>query len=354
MTHVFFIKSSYNHCMWRYSVILILSILLVACHQKPAHPSHAVIIMYHRFGESQYPSTNVTLKQFQQQIHLLTTGGYHVMPIPVIVNYLQKGKKLPDKTVGITIDDAYESAYTIAWPLLQAAHLPFTLMVATDPIDQHYQHMMTWQQIKYLSQHGVTIGLHSSSHLHFVAATNAVILADLQHSQKRLKQEIGHTAKLFAYPYGEYQAGQENLLKSMGIVAAFKQTSGVITAQDNFYTLPRFPINENYGDQERFRLITQALPFPIKNLKPMDPVIYTNPPLISFETKIPDALMKSMSCYQSDVGKIPMILDHKKVLLTPMQPFTLRRTHINCTVADQSARWHWLGLMFILPDQPEG
>ena len=44
--------------------------------------SSAVVIMYHRFGESEYPSTNTTLEQLDAHIAELTSGPYSVLPLP--------------------------------------------------------------------------------------------------------------------------------------------------------------------------------------------------------------------------------------------------------------------------------
>ncbi|MDH5410757.1 MAG: polysaccharide deacetylase family protein, partial [Alphaproteobacteria bacterium] len=98
----------------------------------------AVFLMYHRFGEDIYPATNVRIEQFEAHITELTKGPYTVLPASEIVAALQSGKELPDRTVGITIDDAYLSVYTEAWPRLKAAGLPFTLFVATDAVDKGY------------------------------------------------------------------------------------------------------------------------------------------------------------------------------------------------------------------------
>ncbi len=143
-------------------------------------------------------------------------------------------------------------------------------------------------------------------------------------------------------------------MKQVGIVAAFKQVSGVITSHSNFYALARFSINENYGDAARFKLVSQALPFIIKNLKPQSPVLEQNPPLITFTVVNPNMLMTSISCYQSDLGKLKIYHHNNNIVITPKQPFTLRRTHINCTVADKNKRWHWLGLMYIVNAAQEG
>ena len=96
----------------------------------------AVIIMYHRFGEAAYPSTNVTLDQFESHIRELKNGPYAVLPLPEIVARLSDGRPLPERTVGLSVDDAYLSAYTEAWPRLKAAGLPLTLFVATQAVDR--------------------------------------------------------------------------------------------------------------------------------------------------------------------------------------------------------------------------
>ena len=80
---------------------------------------HAVILMYHRFGEDQYPSTNVRLEQFEEHLEVLAQGQYNVLPLDDIVAHLQSGEPLPDRTVAITIDDAYLSVYEQAFPRLQ-------------------------------------------------------------------------------------------------------------------------------------------------------------------------------------------------------------------------------------------
>ena len=87
---------------------------------------HAVILMYHRFGEDAIPSTNIRLEQFDRHLKILTNGGYTVWPLGKIVTHMQTNQPLPDRTVGISVDDAYLSVYTEAWPRLKEKGLPFS------------------------------------------------------------------------------------------------------------------------------------------------------------------------------------------------------------------------------------
>ena len=57
----------------------------------------AVIFMYHRFGEGDYPSTSITIPQFEAHLAELKAGGYTVMPLPDMVDSLKTGTPLPDR-----------------------------------------------------------------------------------------------------------------------------------------------------------------------------------------------------------------------------------------------------------------
>ena len=95
----------------------------------------AVILQYHRFGEDSYPSTSVTIAQFEAHIDHLAGGGYAVLPVPEILAALDEGRPLPERAIGITIDDATRSTFEEAWPRLEQAGLPFTVFVSTDSVE---------------------------------------------------------------------------------------------------------------------------------------------------------------------------------------------------------------------------
>ena len=45
----------------------------------------ATVIMYHRFGEGRYPSTNISMEMFEEHLALLTNGDYTILPLPKII-----------------------------------------------------------------------------------------------------------------------------------------------------------------------------------------------------------------------------------------------------------------------------
>src|SRR5690606_16678951 len=139
--------------------------LLVAFLVMTAFPANAaVVFMYHRFGEERYPSTNVTMAQFEQHLDFLEREGFEIWALPRIVSYLRDGRTLPDKVVAITIDDAYESVYTHAFPRLKQRDFPFTVFVSTDALDEGLGGFMSWEQLRELQAAGVTLANHSATH----------------------------------------------------------------------------------------------------------------------------------------------------------------------------------------------
>ena len=162
----------------------------------------AVVLMYHRFGEDQYPSTNIRLEQFDAQIAELKSGGYTVLPLPEVIEAVRTGRDLPDKAVAITVDDGYASIHSEAWPRLKAAGFPFTVFIATDPVDRGLSGFMTWDQIRELKDAGVTIGAHSRTHLHMPQSDPERVRSEFAASNARFVAELGRAPTLFAYQIG--------------------------------------------------------------------------------------------------------------------------------------------------------
>ena len=177
-----------------------------------AGPS-AVVVMYHRFGEARHPSTNISLAQFEAHIKELQSGKYRVMGLPEIVDAVRKGKPLPDRTVGLSVDDAFLSLHQEGWPRLRKAGLPFTLFIVTEALDRGSSDYMSWDQIKELAAGGVTIGSQTDTHPHMPAVSRRRNIEELERSNRRIEEMLGKRPDLIAYPYGESSLEVQALVK---------------------------------------------------------------------------------------------------------------------------------------------
>lgn len=310
----------------------------------------ASVLMYHRFGEGDYPSTNITLEQIDAHIQEIKSGGYTPMSLPDIVARVKSQDGFPEKTVGVSIDDAYLSVYSEAWPRFKRAGIPFTVFVATDPIDRGFSRYMSWEQIREMAADPlVTIGSQTALHLHMIDADPAANAADLEKSNQRFKAELGFVPNLIAYPYGEFDDQVVAVARAHGFIAGFGQHSGAFGAGDDIYRLARFAMNETYGDMARLRTAASALPLPVSDFTPLDTVVSpgANPPAIGFT--LPDELSEStqIACYSNQEGKLKLERLGPRIEARMTATLPQGRTRLNCTIpitdANGETRWRWLG-----------
>ena len=307
----------------------------------------ATVLMYHRFGESRYPSTNISIEQFEAHLAHLAAGNYTVLKLDDIITRLRAGELLPDRTVAITIDDAYLSVYTEAWPRLTEAGFPFTLFVATSPIDRELSGYMSWEQIRELQSSGVTIGSQTHTHPHMHRLSDEEVRAEISTSNGRFIEELGLRPELFAYPYGEYSQFVIDAVKDAGFRAAFGQNSGIMHSADDQFQLPRFAFNEAYGTIDRLKLAVDGLPLKVHDLTPEDMVLTTNPPLYGFTVSEEMSPVSQLRCFSNNHGKLDVTMLGMRAEIRAPGPLTEPRARINCTMPAVDGRWRWFGRQFL-------
>ena len=310
--------------------------------------NHANILMYHRFGESKYPTTNTTIEQFISHTNELIKDKYNVIRLDKVIDGIKGKIDLKDRSVSITIDDAYLSVYTKAWPILKKLNLPFTLFISTDVIDNDFSNYMNWDQIRELVDNGVLVGSQTKSHPHLHRLNSKQILNEIEHSNNRFIKELGFKPKLFAYPYGEYDKKTIDIVKGSGFEAAFGQHSGVAHISAGIFELPRFAMNENYGDLKRLELAINALPIIIEDISPENNLLKKNPPDFGFTLSSNIKPMRAVRCFSSNgimtdtkrIGKL-------RIEVRLEEKFPNARGRINCTMAAKDGRWRWFGKQFL-------
>lgn len=317
----------------------------------------ASAVMYHRFGDSRYPSTNVTMEQLDAHIEELTSGNYNVVHLSTIIDAMENETALPPRTVAITIDDAHGTVFDNGWPKLRAAGLPVTLFVSTGPIDDKFTDMMTWDEIRQMQAEGAEIGAHTISHLHMTRADLERNRREIEESNARFMAELGEVPSLFAYPYGEASSAVEQLIRDSGYRAAFGQHSGAMSDIDNRFYLPRFPLNEKYGDMGRFKTAVNAMPIPVVDLTPTDMLINNgagdaNPPSVGFTVSGNIGNLDQLTCFFSHEGAAQITrLGDTRIEVRAQSKMPNGRSRLNCTMpasGENAGRWLWYGRQFMV------
>ena len=316
----------------------------------PAGVGGAVIFAYGRIGDDHGTGASIGIDQFEDHLDELTDGDYQVLPLPQIVEALRKGSVLPDRTVALTIDDATPLAYREAYPRLRAAGIQFTLFVSTDALDRGPPNAMSWDQVREMASAGVTIGAQTASGLPMAARSPAEIRDDLDRMKERFQAELGMVPTLFAYPHGEYSLSVRQQIAQAGFVAAFGQQSGVAYAGADPYALPRFVMNDTFGSLDRFQLAANALPLPVTDVTPVDPVLTRNPPILGFT--VPEGIghLDRLACFATGQGRAAVErLGTNRIEVRIADPFPAGRARVNCTLPADDDRWRWFGVQLFIP-----
>jgi peptidoglycan/xylan/chitin deacetylase (PgdA/CDA1 family) len=340
--------------MWRSAVFASLLILLSPAQAfAEAEPAHGIaVLMYHRFGDDRYPQTNTPLAQLDAHIAELRREKYSVLPLPEIIARLRAGETLPPRTVAITIDDAYRSTYELGWPRFKAAGLPITLFAATDPLDDRQSDYMSWDQIRELAAEPLaTVAHHSKSHAHLPAASADVLKMQLEEANARFKAELGFRPEIFAYPYGEYGQREIAAARALGFSAAFGQQSSALQPPRDeaaYFELPRFALNEAYGEIDRFRQLLNVIPLRVSEVTPRETVLKAAepPPPYGFTIDQSVGPLDGLACYVNQgIGHRMEILG-RRVEVRFDSPFPPGRVRVNCTLYAGEGRWRWFGRLF--------
>ena len=216
---------------------------------------------------------------------------------------------------------------------------------------------MTWEQIKHISKEKlVHIGNHSYSHDYLVDKTNDEISKDINLALKDFEENLGYNSAFFSYPFGEYSNNFKNIIKDFGFKYAFGQHSGVADETKDFYELPRFSINEKYGELKRFELILNTIPLKFKSITPSEKYINNtnNPPEVIIEFFDDIKNIKLLNCYSNELNlwrkaKIKY-LNNFKIKIMLIGKFTTERGRINCSLREPDGSWRWLGMQFVISE----
>ena len=278
-----------------------------------AEGSGVTVLIYHRFGEDKYPSTNIAVERFREQLEFLRTNNYSVISLEQLVQYLKTGAKLPARSVVITIDDGYRSVYENAWPVLREFGYPFTVFLYVKATENGHWNYMTWQQVREMQAAGVDFQNHGFAHEHMAFRPAGMDMAsyrnwignDLAVSGKIFLERLGRKSRFFAVPYGEYNKTLIDAIRSFGYEAILLQDPGSVSSDTDPFAIPREPIlGTDWATMAHFQMVLERVDMPISGEIPPAGVLPDSTPtkfgaqLLYPERYIPGTL----GIYVSELG----------------------------------------------------
>lgn len=218
------------------------------------------VLMYHDITAIPIEDKSViSVELFKEQMEMLRTNGFHVISLDQYKDFMLNEGTVPDNAVLITFDDGYKSFYTEAFPILQeynysAVNFVIVSDVANESTSSKGRPKFSWDDMKEMKKAGMYFYNHTND-LHKYGAMRedgmqkpvmtrrqyfkdekrmetdeeytARITNDLTTAELKLKEELGNTYGVIAFPYGAYNKEVLEIVKSVGIELSFTVKEGI-------------------------------------------------------------------------------------------------------------------------------
>lgn len=308
---------------------------------------HGVVLVYHHVSESTPPSTSVTPARFEQHLDFLEQNDFQALPLETLLDAALSGGDLPDNAVAITFDDAYESVLTEAAPRLKQREWPFTVFVASEPVDNGTSGYMSWRQLEQLIEHGGSVGAHSHTHGHLARRKEGEsdtqwagrMRQEIDLNLERLDAELNVQPTVFAYPFGEYNDTLKHLLTDRGLIGLAQQ-SGAVGAVTDPRQIPRFPMATGFSDMDRFKMAVNTRPLP---------VVSETKTGGNLSVQLQSSDLPAIGCFSASGDRLDLERVGKTGYRIDLPPAKPGRNKINCTAPSgkRSGEFFWYSYLWL-------
>jgi len=206
------------------------------------------VIVYHKFSKNKADRMTVRESVFEAQMRFLKDNGYRVISMEELFDFLDFKGRIPPKSVVITIDEEWRSAYEVAFPILKKYGYPATFFAYTDYIPPR-----GWELLREMSRNGLDVQCHTKTHRNLMKrkpgepfrAYFEAVKKELTESAQIIRRQLNKEVKYLAYPYGDTNHLTIALLRKLGYRGAFTVERG-----SSPFFVPPYQINRSmvYGD----------------------------------------------------------------------------------------------------------
>lgn len=227
------------------------------------------VLMYHHFTTDPNPASTATITaaKFRLDMAYLAFAGYTPL-LPQDLKAIQEGTMImPEKPIMITIDDGYESAYTIAYPILKETGMKATVYVIVNGVENPTAteiKKLSWTQMKEMYESGYFDIQSHSYNLHnphlsgqfnefqvngIQAEPNETrakyinrVAPDIWKSIQLIEKNVGTDVISFSYPYGAYDPWGQEILQGYGVIYAVGTVYGLADLEQSWFNMNRFSV----------------------------------------------------------------------------------------------------------------
>lgn len=205
------------------------------------------VLLYHHIQpmEQAYKNGNqnltVTPEYFEAQMRYLSEHGYRTLPAHELVSALIEKRQLPEKSILITLDDAYADAFTYVFPIFRRYNITGNIMVPTG-LMQGVDYL-SWEQLREMTGSSLVFAYnHTWSHASLPNLSMEQAEQEIMKAQQELESQLGKSYPLITYPYGTYDESVITILKKNGFQGGFSTIHGTRQCDNGLMHLFRIHI----------------------------------------------------------------------------------------------------------------
>jgi len=210
--------------------------------------------------------------EFEKHLRYFRDTGTVVMTLDEVADMVESGADLPGRAVVLTIDDADQSVYELAYPMLRKYGMKAHLFVPTAKVGSPWSDLQvcTWEQLSEMAASGHIIVESHTRDLHYkvrasgglepvflhpgqiqaqsgngqapLAGPYAAVAADLVSSRMDIEAGVGTSADWLAWPYGFATDELDSLSREVGFRGTVSLYPEAFTARDTTLQVGRFAL----------------------------------------------------------------------------------------------------------------
>jgi peptidoglycan/xylan/chitin deacetylase (PgdA/CDA1 family) len=180
---------------------------------------------------------------FKVQMGYLADQEFSTLIVEDVIEASRDGRPLPDRALCLTFDDGSASDYHVAFPLLKQFGLKATFFIVTGWVGT--PGYVTWEQLREMSAHGMSIQSHSHTHPFMSRCTESELAMELSQSRRILEEYLQRAVEVFAAPGGDWNEPCRRIAREAGYRAVCTSRAGINAGQLNLEGLERLSVRRS-------------------------------------------------------------------------------------------------------------
>ena len=225
------------------------------------------ILTYHSIDDSG-SVVSVAPKTFAEQMGALAESGFRGISLSEALAYRDAHKQWPEACAVLTFDDGFANFYETAMPEIARHNFTATVFVISGHVEGHNdwdappsglgsQRMLTWRQVKELSEQGIEIGGHTRTHPDLRRLSEKEIEEEIAGGCAEISDQAGRAVENFAYPYGYLNRQAEEVVRRT--IRSACTTELRRASNESLHALPRVDMYYLQSPQQLQSLVTGKL-----------------------------------------------------------------------------------------------